>query len=146
MRYGEEMKPSVHWMLLTSVVSLLATGCGPSTPSTPLHTAVQDANYPAGRRHIAAHSDLNGKDKSGWTPLHLAAMKGDVPMVKLLTEAGADVQRPGPQGKTPADVAREKGQTSILQYLEARVEVKPEPRGRALIDGGVGVSEVLDGL
>jgi len=107
---------------------------------------VEDGNYPAVRRHIAARSDLNSKDKSGWTPLHLAAMKGDVPMVKLLTEAGADVQRPGPQGRTPADVAREKGQTSVLEFLTVRVEAKPEPRGRALIDGGVGVSEVLDGF
>ena len=137
-------------MLLTGLACALAMGCGPSAPSTPLHSAVQDGNYPAVRRHIAARSDLNGKDKSGWTPLHLAAMKGDLFMVKLLTEAGADVKSAGPGGKTPVDIAREKGQTSIVQQLEARLgsgqTPSGTPSGRALIDGGVGVSEVLDGL
>jgi len=140
------MKSRVLSLLWAGLACLLSTGCGPSAPSTPLHAAVEDGNYPAVRRHIAAGTDLNGKNSSGWTALHLAAMKGDVPMVKLLTEAGADVKRTGAQGKTAAEVAREKGQTSVLEYLQVRIESKPEPRGRALIDGGVGVSEVLDGL
>jgi len=59
---------------------VLLAGCGPSAPSTPLHVAAGGGNYPAVRRHIAADTDLNAKDKSGWTALHLAAMAGDLPM------------------------------------------------------------------
>ena len=140
------MKAPLLGTLLTCVACLVAAGCGPSTPRTPLHQAVQEGNYPAVRVHIAAKSDLNAKDASGRTPLHVAATKGDLAMVKLLTDAGADVKRPGPGGKTPVDVAREKGRTSIVEYLEASLGGKQAPRGRALIDGGVGVSEVLDGL
>lgn len=137
-------------MLPACVACLLAAGCGPSAPRTPLHSAVQEGNYPAVRQHIAARSDLNAKNSSGYTALHLAVKKSDLPMVRLLAGAGADVRRPGPQGKTPIDLAREQGQTSIVQYLEAGLAAtpegaaKPEGHGRALIDGGVGVSEVLD--
>lgn len=148
-RYQTRMKPQSYWVLLTGVACLLAAGCGPSAPRTPLHSAVQEGNYPVVRQHIGARSDLNAKDTSGWTALHLAAMKGDLPMVRLLSAAGADAGRTGPGGRTPADMAREKGQTSIVQYFEAELKVGPEKggqekRGRSLIDGGVGVSEVLD--
>lgn len=143
------MKALVRRILLTAVAGLFAVGCGPSAPRTPLHQAVQDGNYPAVRQHIAVRSDLNARDKAGWTPLHLAVMKGDLPMVQLLTTAGADVERTGAGGKTPLAVAREKGQTSIVRYLQSRPKDAPaqagqEKRGRGLIDGGLGVSEVLD--
>ena len=110
---------------------------------------MQAGNYPAVRQHIAARSDLNVKNSSGLTALHVAATKGDLPMVKLLAEGGADVNRPGPSGKTPVAMAREKGKTSIVQYLEKRLAGEPakpsgERRGRGLVDGGLGVSEVLD--
>jgi ankyrin repeat protein len=136
-------------MLFGCVAWVFALGCGPSAPGTPLHAAVQDGNYPAVRQHIAARSDLNAKNAAGWTALHVAAMKGDLQMVKLLAEGGADVRRPGPLGRTPVDVAREKGKTPIVQYLEARLQAEPakagrEKGGRRLIDGGLGVSDVLD--
>ena len=75
-------------------------------------------------------------------------------MVQLLADAGADAARTGPQGKTPVDVAREKGQTSIVQFLELKLKAEAaqtapasagrEKGGRRLIDGGLGVSDVLD--
>jgi hypothetical protein len=143
------MKALANWLLITGVAGLLAAGCGPGAPRTPLHQAVQDGNYPAVRQHIAVRTDLNAKDKAGWTALHLAVMNGDLPMVQLLAAAGADVERTGVGGKTPVVVAREKGQTSIVQYLVGLPKSPPEPavqekRGRGLIDGGLGVSEVLD--
>jgi ankyrin repeat protein len=143
------MKSRVLYLALSSMAGLLLAACGPSTPRTPLHAAAQQGNYPAIRQHIAARSDLNATDKAGWTALHLAAMAGDVPMVQLLADAGADVARPGPGGQTPLHVAREKGQTSVVQYLVSRPPPAPEPgaperSGRRLMDGGLGVSEVLD--
>lgn len=143
------MKPSLPRMLLVLGVALLAAGCGPKPPGKPLHTAVQENDYGAVRHHIAARSDLNAKDKAGWTALHLAAKQGDAPMVQLLATAGADIGRTGPGGKTPLDVARESGQTAIVQFLEARLTAAPENVAREqpqrrLIDGGLGVSDVLD--
>jgi ankyrin repeat protein len=142
------MKSNPFWVILCSLAGLLAVSCGPGKPDMPLHTAVQEGNYPVVRHHIAAKSDLNAKDKAGWTALPLAAMKGDLPMVQLLATAGADVNRPGPGGKTPLDVAREKGRKPVVEFLEARVQAAaapaPEQRGRGLIDGGLGVSDVLD--
>jgi hypothetical protein len=144
------MKPLLGWLLLPVVVALIAAGCGQSAPRTPLHQAVQDGNYPAVRKHVAARSDLNATNKSGWTPLHLAAMNGDLPMVQLLTTSGADAWRLGAGGRTPVDMARERGQTSIVKFLQTLPKVEPvenagsEKRGRGLIDGGLGVSDALD--
>lgn len=142
------MKATVLWPALICAVGLLTVGCGPGKPAKPLHTAVQEGDYPVVRHHIAAKSDLNAKDKAGWTALHLAAMKGDLPMVQLLANAGADATRKGPGGKTPLEVAREKGQKAVAEFLESKVQAAaapaPERRGRGLIDGGLGVSDVLD--
>jgi len=146
-RYQGRMRPRIGYWGSVWVGCLVLIGCG-GAPSTSLHKAVEDGNYPAVRKHIAAKSDLNTKNTSGWTALHLAAMKGDLAMVQLLAEAGADVKRTGPEGKTPIDLARSKGLTSIVQCLEGRLEAGQaagqQRGGRALIDGGVGVSEVLD--
>lgn len=143
------MKSKVHWLLWVLTGWLLAIGCGPSAPAKSLHAAVQEGDYPTVRHHIAAKSDLNAKDRAGWTPLHLAAMKGDLPMVQLLVTAGADVTKPGTGGKTPMVVASEKGNTSVVQFLETKLpaaaeQATTERRGRGLIDGGLGVSDVLD--
>jgi hypothetical protein len=143
------MRLEIRGLLLIGIGCLFLAGCGRSAPSKPLHAAVQETNYPAVRNHIEAHSNLNAKDKTGWTALHLAVMKGDLLMVQLLAGAGADPKVVGLGGKTPIDVAREKRQTSIVQYLEGRLAAVPETavpekRGRGLIDGGLGVSDVLD--
>jgi ankyrin repeat protein len=145
------MKRTLRSWLAGGVMALLLAGCGPGKPRTPLHQAVQEGNYPAVRAHIAARSDLNAKDKAGWPALHLAVLRGDLPMVQLLADAGADLDRPGVGGKTPLALAREKGQTSVVAYLVARPKAVPAAAqeqgtsgGRRLIDGGLGVSDVLD--
>ena len=77
--------------------------------------------------------------------MQLAAMKGNLEIVQALADAGADVRRKGADGKTPLDVAREKGQAAVVQYFQQRAAAKPSTgKGRGLIDGGLGVSEVLD--
>ena len=116
-------------------------GCEEQTaPSITLHQAVEQGNLKAVQQHIAAKTDLNRTDAAGWTALHLAAMKGNLVIVQALTAAGADVSRKGQAGKTALDVAREKGQTAVVAFLQQR----NEKRGRGLIDGGLGVSGVLD--
>jgi ankyrin repeat protein len=134
------MKPLVRPIALCWISCLCWMGCGQTAPSITIHKAVEQGNLKAVQQHIAAKTDLNKTDTAGWTPLHLAAMKGNLPIVQALSAAGADVQRKGKSGKTPLDVARENGQTAIVQFLQKR----NEKGGRRLIDGGVGVSEVLD--
>lgn len=145
------MKAGIKCLLVGCVAGLLSAGCWTKAPGVPLHAAVQEGNYGVVRQHIAAGSDLNAKDKSGWTALHLAVRKGDLPMVRLLVDAGADITVRGPQGQTPVDVARENGHTAVAQYLQAQVRAVQdksggEKRGRRLIDGGVGVSDVMDAM
>ena len=137
--YESRMKPFVR-PALCLISCLCWMGCGQTTPSITLHQAVEQGSLKAVQQHIAAKTDLNKPNTAGWTSLHLAAMKGDLAMVQALSAAGTDVKRKGKAGKTPLDVARERGQTAIVQFLQPRYE----KRGRALIDGGLGVSEVLD--
>ncbi len=118
-------------------------GCGPSAPSTTLYQAVDKGDLKLVKQHIAAKTDLNKTNYSGWTALHLAAMKGDLTIAETLIKGGADVKRKGKDGKTPLDVAVEKRQTEMIEFLQQRSAEKP---GRGLIDGGLGVGEVLDNM
>jgi hypothetical protein len=138
--YESRMKPLVRLIALCWISCLCWMGCEQATPSITIHQAVEQGNLKAVQQHIAAKTDLNKPDTAGWTPLHLAAMKGNLAIVQALSAAGADAKRKGKAGKTPLDVAREKGQTAIVQFLQKR----NEKSGRGLIDGGLGVSEVLD--
>jgi ankyrin repeat protein len=115
-------------------------GCDQTAPSITLYQAVEQGNLKAVQQHIAAKTDLNKADESGWTPLQLAAMKGNLAIVQALSAAGADVKQKGQGGKTALDVAREKGQAAVVQFLQQR----GEKRGRGLTDGGLGVSDALD--
>ncbi len=136
------MNPFVRFFVLCTSACLCWTACGSKAPNTSVGQAVQDGNLYLVRKHIAAKSDLNKPDGSGWTPLQLAASKGNLEIVQALTEGGADVKRTGAGGKTALDVAREKGQTAVVQYLQQRSAKRAG--GRGLIDGGLGVSEALD--
>ncbi len=134
------MKPLVRSIAFCCISWLCWIGCDEQTaPSITLHQAVEQGNLKAVQQHIAAKTDLNKTDLNGWTALHLAAMKGNLAIVQALTAAGADVSRKGQAGKTALDVAREKGQTAVVAFLQQR----NQKTGRGLIDGGVGVSDVL---
>jgi ankyrin repeat protein len=134
------MNPLLRPVVLCWICCLCVLGCGQAPPAISLHQAVERGNLKAVQQHIAVKSDLNKPDASGWTPLHLAAMKGDLPIVQALSAAGADVKRKGKNGKTALEMAREKHQMAVAEFLQQR----GEKRGRGLIDGGLGVSEVLD--
>ena len=135
----------VKWAVRLAVVALAfwGTGCGPERPKTTLHQAVQKGDVKIVQQHVAARTDLNIKDTHGWTPLHFAAMKGNLAIVKTLVAGGADTAAAGPGGRTPLDMAREKGQTAVAQYLQTVKPAGGGRQGRGLVDGGLGVSEVL---
>ena len=136
------MNPLLRSLVLCVVVAVV--GCGQSAPKTSLHQAVQDGNTYLVKKHIAAHSELNKTDTAGLTPLQLAAKNGNLAIVQALTEAGADVNGKGTVGKTPLDLAREQRRTEVVQYFQQRASASPSKGGRGLIDGGLGVSSVLD--
>jgi ankyrin repeat protein len=137
------MKPFLSVVFLALVCWGLCSGCNQGAPKISLQNAVATGNLKAVQQHIVAKSDLNQPDPSGWTPLQVAARNGNVGIVKALTEAGADVNRKGNGGLTALQVARQKGRTEVVQYFEQRGAKGSKP-GRGLIDGGLGVSEVLD--
>jgi ankyrin repeat protein len=95
------------------------------------------------KQHIAARSDLNSRDQVGLTAAHHAAMRGDLSMIQALAAAGADLSVPNAIGKSPLDLARHYGRTTVAQFLE---EASPKSGGRGLVDGGLGVSGVLDSM
>ncbi|MFO1499230.1 MAG: ankyrin repeat domain-containing protein [Verrucomicrobiota bacterium] len=135
------MNPVVRRFVFCLSWSVLLVACSQTqAPSISLQKAVEQADLKAVQQHIAAKSDLNKADNIGLTPLHWAAVKGNLPIVQALTAAGADVNRRANNGKTALDMAREKGQVAVAEFLQKR----GEPRGRGLIDGGLGVSEALD--
>ncbi len=125
-------------LLLTPALA----GCRPSPPAVPLPEAARKGQLPAVKQHIAAHSDLNVKDNVGLTAAHHAAIRGDLPMIQALVEAGADLSVANAVGKTPLDLARVNGRPQVAKYLEERSTAKGT--GRGLVDGGLGVSSVLD--
>ena len=55
-----------------------------------LHAATSAGNMTAVRLGIAAHVDVNGKQRNGITPLMNSAADGSVEIAKLLLKAGAD--------------------------------------------------------
>lgn len=118
-------------------------GCRPKPPAISIHQAVIKGDTKAVQQHIAAGTDLRSRDANGWTALHLAAMRGDLAMVKILRAAGADPNLPAQNGKSALDLAREYGRVPVAAYLQQQ----PDPKkngGRGLVDGGLGVSGVLD--
>jgi hypothetical protein len=62
-------------------------------------------------------------------------------MAKWLLANGANTRARDHEGKTPLDVASERGHTEIADVIRAG---RKGGGGRQLIDGGVGVSEVLN--
>jgi len=93
------------------------------------------------QRHIKAGTPLNNKDNTGWTPLHWAAMRGHASVVEALVAGGADVRITGLMNKTALNLAVENQRPAVVRILQT---AGSRERGRPLVDGGLGVSEVLD--
>jgi len=119
-------------ILLTTIAAVLLVGCGESQQSAPspeskpvepvakaakpkpptakapgisIHAAASTGNIEVVKQHIAAGTDVNAKDDSGWTPLHWAASKVHNKIAKLLIEEGADVNAVNKDGLAPLDYA-----------------------------------------
>lgn len=130
------------WM--TGLMAAGLVGCGPSAPLTPVYDAAKRGDLKLVERHIAARSKLDVRDTQGWAAVHHAAMRGDLPMMQALAAAGADLKQPGAGGKTPLDLARSNGRIPVAKFLLEGPPQRPAGGGRGLVDGGLGVSGVLD--
>jgi ankyrin repeat protein len=134
--------------LLATWLMTLVVGCGPGTPRGSIHSAVERGDLKTVQQHIAYGTDVNARNSDGWTPLLLAAKKGDLPIVQELLKAGADVKREGPLGETAVTLAQRGGHNNVVQALQPQAAGGGQGEGggggRQLIDGGTGVSEVLD--
>ena len=101
-------------ILISTIAAVMLGGCattqppGPPTAKAPeisIHKAAYQGNIEAVKQHIAAGTDLNTQDDSGWTPLHWAASKVHNKTAKLLIEEGADVNVVNKDGLAPLDYA-----------------------------------------
>jgi ankyrin repeat protein len=101
-------------ILITTIAAVMLVGCATTQPPSPptakapeisIHKAAYQGNIEAVKRHIAAGTDVNTQDDSGWTPLHWAASKVHNKTAKLLIEEGADVNMVNKDGLAPLDYA-----------------------------------------
>ncbi len=127
---------------LVLALGLALAGCGGEKDD--IHAAVFEGDLPKVKQLVAGGVDINKHGKKKLTLLHLAAFQGNtrhIEMAKWLLANGANAGARDFEGKTPLDVASERGNTEIAEVIRAG---RTGGSGRPLIDGGVGVSEVLD--
>ena len=101
-------------ILITTIAAVMLVGCATKQPPEPpttkapeisIHKAAYQGNIDAVRQQIAAGTDVNTQDDSGWTPLHWAASKVHNKTAKLLIEEGADINVVNKDGLAPLDYA-----------------------------------------
>ena len=101
-------------LLLTTIAAVGLVGCGPSVD---IWEAAYTGNIEAVKQHLAAGTDVNAKDESGWTPLHQAASQGHKEITELLISNGSDVNAKDKNGRTPLLYAALTGHKEIADLL-----------------------------
>ena len=98
-------------LLLTTIAAVVLVGCGPSAPDISIHDAARDGHIEAVKQHLAAGTDVDAKDLTGFAPLVFAASWGHKEIAELLIAKGADVNvKDGIGGKTTARMGEIKDQ------------------------------------
>ena len=130
-------------MALGLAVAMMAAACGGAVEGN-IHAAAYEGDLAKMKQLVAGGVDINKRGKKKVTPLHLAASQGNkrhIALAKWLLANGADTSARDYKGKTPLEVANARGNTEIADVIRGG---RTGGGGRQLIDGGVGVSEVLD--
>ena len=106
-------------LLLTTIAAVVLVGCGPRVPDPDgaLAQACIDGNIGAVKRHMAAGTNVNAKNKYGWTPLYWASSSGHKEVVELLIANGAYVNPIADVGDTPLDGAIKYKQNETADLL-----------------------------
>ena len=136
------MKISETQLGLLLVIGLALAGCGGG--SKDIHGAAFDGDLARVKKLVADGVDINKRGKKKVTALHIAAYQGNnrhIALAKWMLANGADTGARDFEGKTPLQVANDRGNTKIAEVIQGG---RTGGGGRQLIDGGIGVSEVLD--
>ena len=109
-----------------SFLALPSHGLSQDPPEKTIWAAASDGDVEAIEAHIAAETDLDEQNNSGYAPLHYGVMKTRTEVVALLLEAGADPDVVNNQSKTPLDLAISGSKDEIIDLLlEAGAAVEP---------------------
>ena len=100
-----------------SFLALPSHGLSQEPPEKTIWDAASDGDVEAIEAHIAAETDLNEQNNSGYAPLHYGVMKTRTEVVALLLEAGADPDVVNKQSKTPLDLAISGSKDEIIDLL-----------------------------
>jgi len=107
----------VNLSVLCSFLALPSQGLSQEAPEKPIWDAASDGDIEAIEAHIAAETDLNEQNETGYAPLHYGVMKTRPGVVALLLEAGADPDVINNQDKTPLDLAISGSKDEIIDLL-----------------------------
>jgi len=120
----------INLSVLCSFLALPSQGLSQEAPEKPIWDAASDGDIEAIEAHIAAETDLNEQNETGYAPLHYGVMKTRPGVVALLLEAGADPDVINNQDKTPLDLAISGSKDEIIDLLlEAGAAVEPPVDG-----------------
>ena len=122
-------------LTITTLIILMTSACSQSTdqsnkdvnvktasvvtkPKVDIHTAVISGNLEAVKQHIAAGTNINGKDAmTGSTPLISASSFGKIEIAEALINAGANLSLKNGDGSTALHAAAFFGRIEIVQLL-----------------------------
>ena len=96
---------------------LLRKHGGKSGAEFSIQAAIAVGDIEAGKKHLAAGSDVNAKNSDDWTPLHLAADKGHKEIAELLIDKGADVNAKDEDSWTPLHLAASDGHKEVVELF-----------------------------
>ena len=136
-------------LFLLFFLSLLISGCGGAKGN--IHKAAVKADLAKVKRIVANGGDINQRDEKKVTALHIAAYYGQrdhILLAKWLLANGADASLKDYKGNTPQAVAEDRGNDDIAKILAGAASSGggkgKSGGGRQLMDGGTGVSEVIN--
>ena len=128
---------------------LLISGCGGTKGN--IHEAAVNADLAKLKRIVARGVSVNQQDEKKLTALHIAAYHGQkdhIRFAKWLLANGADASLKDYKGNTPQAVAEDRGNDDIAKILAGAASSGggkgKSNESRQLIDGGTGVSEMIN--
>ena len=117
-------------------------------PNISIHAAILMGKIDSVKKHLAAGTDVNAPDNSGWTPLHHATFNSEKEIAALLLSNGANVNAlEKGSDYTPLHLALQtEGSAEIVELLianDADVNVTDDI-GKSPLDHAYGEGEITD--
>ena len=117
-------------------------------PNISIHAAILMGKIDSVKKHLAAGTDVNAPDNSGWTPLHHATFNSEKEIAALLLSNGANVNAlEKGSDQTPLHLALQtEGSAEIVELLianDADVNVTDDV-GKSPLDHAFGEGELTD--